>query len=135
MSKAPVSIHGLLSGLLPRDVRFQPLDAAMVGYKKTRQANQVTFETQEDLDHGRLEGPWMQKQAMILWLDRDYVQKQINQDVPGGVPVLAYDPLRQIQAALHQLRSEGQLSAASPTAGVDLLTLEETLNEKLGPVA
>ena len=122
--KNPLTLHGLLAGLMPRDVTFQFLDQCMEGWNKTKQGGKVTFVTDQDLDHRSVlsGGPRMQKAAFILWLDRDLIDKTVMLPLPEGIPGPAHDPLRQIQCALLQLQEAGLLKDDSP------LNLQPTLS-------
>lgn len=135
--KAPMSMHGLMAGKRPGEIIFQFLDQCLEEFKKVRGTNRLSFVTQEDLNHSSvLTGhPRMQKACMILWFDRDYVDKMMTLEPPEGIPGEALDPLLQIQNALRQLQELGMLKDDSPLEQQPTLaTLRRELDRILGPL-
>lgn len=135
--KAPLSIHGLLAGKQPSGVIFQFLDQCMEGFKKVRGGSKVDFVTPEDLDHSSvLRGQArMQKAGLILWFDRDYIDKALTREAPATVPPQAYDALLQLQCALRQLQELGLLKEGSELEQQpSLATLQRELDRLIGPL-
>lgn len=99
------SLTNLLALCGGDNVIFQPLDAAIMDYKAASSRNpaRLTFGTDVHVGVSLGNGGAQirtEKLGLLIWLDRDKVEKGLKVASPAGVDPEAYRPLLTLQLAL-----------------------------------